>query len=363
MAEKFHKEIKKIKIEELHLDNEKNPRLPTKLMGKSDETILEYMVIDANVLELMASIGEKGFFPGEPLLVVPSEKKGGHIVIEGNRRLSAVMLLRNPALVTARKKSLAQVVENATYKPDTLPALIYDKREEILDYLGYRHITGVKPWDPLAKARYLRQLYEMSKIKNVDERCAHLARTIGSGTRTDYVKKLLCGLSIYNTIEDTNYFNIKNLSEKTISFSLITTALGYPKLRDYLGLESSEEIEPKSLDLNHLKDLSKWMFEKIDRKTLLGESRNLNQLADVVANEVALKELRSGASLEVAYYFSEGAKESVINGISEARKYLDLAYTYAKEVTLGEDEHAQLEEIKKTATAIKKQTTPSPEDA
>lgn len=354
MAKNDSFRIDKISIDKLHLDHANNPRLPLKVAGASDAEILDYMVMDANVLELMASIGEKGFFYGEPLLVVKQPKDKGYVVVEGNRRLSAVMLLNNPTLCKVKQKALLAVAKAAKFKPHDLPVIIYNSRDEILNYLGYRHITGIKEWDSLAKAKYLHQLFEKSKELDDDSKCRELARIIGS--RSDYVKKLLCGLSIYGSIKEDGYYGIKGL-EDSISFSLITTALGYNKLIEFLGLESSEELFPKTINKPHLKELTMWMFSKEGGKTRLGESRNLGWLADVVGNDVALKEFRDGTSLEVAFYFSEGAKESVLKAIGEAYKYLDLAYKYAKEVTLDPEDQKQLDRVIKTAQAIKKQTS------
>jgi len=317
------------------------------------------MIDKARLPDLMESIGEEGYFSGEPVLVVLSKIEGEYTVVEGNRRLSAVMLLHNPSLATIKTNSIAQLSDNAKHKPPSkLPVIKYDSKKEILDYLGFRHITGVNTWDSLAKARYLRDLYNDLHEKPEDEKCRELAKIIGIGSRTDYVKKLLCASNIYKIVKDEDYFKIKGL-EDSISFSLITTALGYRKIQKFLGLESIENIEPVGLNTDRLEELTKWMFDKSEGNTRLGESRNLKELADIVDNEVALKEFRKGAPLEAAFHFSEGARESVINSIMEALKYLELAYRYAKEVTLGEIEHGQLEEIKKTANAIRKQTTPT----
>src|SRR5256886_5857908 len=50
-----------------------------------------WMLDNANIIELMNSIGEQGFFVGEPLVVIPSKTiTGKYEVVEGNRRLTAV---------------------------------------------------------------------------------------------------------------------------------------------------------------------------------------------------------------------------------------------------------------------------------
>ena len=90
-----------IKLEDLHLDHI-NPRLPRNLQNKSDDDVINWMLSVDNLIELMLAIGNNGFFPGEPLLVV--NENGKNIVVEGNRRLASLKLLENPVIAKQRKK-------------------------------------------------------------------------------------------------------------------------------------------------------------------------------------------------------------------------------------------------------------------
>lgn len=357
MPENTKNKITFVPIEKLHLDNKNNPRLPNKIIGATESIILEYMVTKTSLLELMESIGEKGFFPGEPLLVVPAEKKDEYAVIEGNRRLSAVRLLNDPTLVKAKQKPLSLIIEEAKHKPTELPVIIYNSHSEIIDYLGYRHITGVKSWGSLAKAKYLRMLYERAVSGDKYQRCRELAKDIGN--KPDYVMRLLCALSTYNAMQEEGYYGIP---DDNISFSLISTALSYNNFLEFLGIGSIENIELQNLNKLHLKELTLWMFEKTEGKTRLGESRNLSELSAVVASTVALKEFRDGETLANAYLLSGGPKESVVESIRAAKKHLDIAYKYAKNILLETEEQKNIDYIIETAKAIKKQTTPSLDD-
>ena len=151
--------IEYVSIDQLHFDAQ-NPRLPSTIDRNDESVVLDWMLKDATIIELMGAIGEHGYFQGEPLLVAPSKKADGYDVVEGNRRLTAVKLLRDPTLARIRKKSVQSASEEASYKPTQLPVLKFKERNEILDYLGYRHITGIKQWSSLAKAKYLKELRE-----------------------------------------------------------------------------------------------------------------------------------------------------------------------------------------------------------
>ena len=84
--------IKEIEIERLKLDP-KNPRLPESI-ARDQLSMLDYIAESTSIEELMDAIAENDFFPGEPIIVIPDGKD--FVVVEGNRRLSAVILLNNP---------------------------------------------------------------------------------------------------------------------------------------------------------------------------------------------------------------------------------------------------------------------------
>src|SRR5882762_9376812 len=100
-----NKSIQYEKVDNLLFDPD-NPRFPSTLNGEDEDEVLDWMLKDATIVELMGSIGEQGYFPGEPLLVVPAKKGGKYYVVEGNRRLSAVKLLLKPNLAPTKKKSV-----------------------------------------------------------------------------------------------------------------------------------------------------------------------------------------------------------------------------------------------------------------
>ena len=162
-----------------------NPRLPNYLNKGDEGEVIEWMLKEANIVELMGSIGTQGYFEGEPLIVVPSKTKPTHYeVVEGNRRLTAVKLLHNPELASTRKVAVLEAAKANPIKPAKLPVLEFGSRDEVLRFLAYRHITGIEPWNPLQKARYLKQLAASGDFKKLkkDELRRRLAKEIGSNS-------------------------------------------------------------------------------------------------------------------------------------------------------------------------------------
>ena len=319
-------EVTPIKTKDLKFDPD-NPRF-YRLNRPNEAAIIEEMLDDEGAQELMQSIGQKGYFQGEPLLVIQDAKeKGKFIVIEGNRRLAASKLLNGEIKPPARRlASLKEIIEGAVVKPaKELPCLVYPRKKEILRYLGYRHITGIKEWDSLSKAKYLSQLRdEFYKNLPVEEQMRSLARDIGS--RADYVAQLITALNLYLRAEKANFFGLP-IAAKDVEFSYLTTAMNYKNLSSWLGLESRSDIASKGVKEANLKKAFAYMFSKDQQgHTILGESRNLDQLAEVVVSEYALKVLDETKNLDEAYLFTEGPQHALMKVMRQAEEKLSIVW-------------------------------------
>ncbi len=319
------KEIIYLPVDDLLYDPD-NPRLPHSVIDSKKETeVINWMLQDASILELMGSIGLKDFFPAEPLLVVKHpEKRDKYYVVEGNRRLTAVKLLHQPKLAQKRAKAVQELADEAIVKPTSIPVLKYDSRKEILDYLGFKHITGVKPWAALAKAKYLQQLQpEYAKLP-ATEQYKSLAKAIGS--RADYVRDLLSTATLYDKMAEYDFFNIPDLQEDTIDFGVYYNALKYAGISKYIGVDFSLKDPTSKVDIKKLEELANWISrEDGNRETRLGESRNLGKLNKVVENNRALQLFKSGRKLDDAVMYTDEPKELVSNAINESYAQLQFA--------------------------------------
>jgi hypothetical protein len=266
--------IEEIEIERLRLDPE-NPRLPESI-ARDQLSMLDYIAESTTLDDLMGAIAENDYFPGEPIIVVPdgNNDKKNFIVVEGNRRLAAVMLLHNPDKCTNPSLRMKEIGETAKYKPNKLPVIIRNTREEVIPYLGFRHITGIKEWGALAKARYMKQLFDLTpNNEDPPSRYREVARSIGSGRRTDYIKTSLDALAVYNIIEAKNFYGIKGLNEETIKFSVLSTALANERIGSFVGINkkvgedefNSQHpiIDPTIIKPKAIRELTEWLYKKI----------------------------------------------------------------------------------------------------
>lgn len=300
--------------------DEKNPRFYRLNDATSVEAVVEEMFDDESVQDLMLSIGSKGYFAGEPLLVTVNSD-GTYVVVEGNRRLAATKLLNGQLEPPARRSALvAQLRQGVSVQPPTeLPCLVYQDRKDVLRYLGYRHITGVRQWDSLSKAKYLFQLRSAFHA-HLDRNAQLKALAADIGSRTDYVAQLLTALQLYTSAAENKpeFFGLP-VRPEDVEFSYITTALNYRNIVDWLGLENKGDYEMPGLKSDELKKAFGWMFAKDQLgRTVVGESRRLSMLAEVVRSPTATVKLEETSNLEEAYLYTDGPQSALQTALDQA---------------------------------------------
>lgn len=319
-----------ISLAQLRLDKE-NPRLPLSFRqpDRTEKSIVNWLLDDASIIELMMAIGQSGFFVGESLLVIENKQDTGtYTVVEGNRRLASLLLLQDSSLADVHKIKISKVLEETANRPDKIPCIIFEDRSDILQYLGYRHVTGVKSWSLTAKARYLHSLLPTLEESSPTERYRELAKKIGS--RSDYVKKMLVSHEIYSEIEDKNFYKIPKLDETTFHFNYISDSLSKENIRSFIGVNLDEEEPLKDLNKKNLKELIDWFFRKNEqnKSLVLGDSKQLKELNDVLSNQYALSHFRETGKLKESLKYVFQSSDTFHNAIQESLQSLKVAQSY-----------------------------------
>jgi hypothetical protein len=85
-----------------------------------------------------------------------------------------------------------------------------------------------------------------------------------------------------------------------------------PKLRDHIGAPLGSKAQPGSPPIpvhkaEQLRELLTWVFGDGETEPVIGESRDISKLGNVVASPVGLSALRKGASLEAAVQTAKDA--------------------------------------------------------
>ncbi|MBF9058757.1 chromosome partitioning protein ParB [Rhodobacterales bacterium HKCCSP123] len=338
--------FKEVELEKLKLDPE-NPRLP-KYVGRSQQEMFEFLAKTSSIDELMSAIAENGFFAAEAVIAIFDGEN--YTVVEGNRRITAVLLLAGQTFDGITKR-IIDVREHARHRPSRLPVYVCEDRAEVLNYLGNRHIAGVKAWGALAKARYIRQIFDTtSSSKTFYDRCLDVARVIGS--RRDFISRTLRALSILELAEEHEYFQLRGVDEETVKFSIISTAVDYQGVNEFLFSDhiDGEAHIPAVPNFDRVREFFSWLFErKPDNTTLLGESRNLSRLSKVLANEEGLNAIRTGASLDQAYLITTGIDDDFDVLCNQIQRHLREAISIVSDVKPTEERQDLANSIAKQA--------------
>ena len=353
--------IEYIPLNDLELDPE-NPRLP-EMVGRTSAEMINHIATTTSIEDLMSAIAENGFFPGEPLIAVKQGDK--YIVVEGNRRLTAVKLIHDPSFCdrpSSRMLSISQSMTGKLQTLDSLPVIVRDTRSEILPYLGFRHITGVKQWEPLAKARYIEQLFNLTNVSmSTGDRYLDVAKAIGS--RKDHIKRNLDALAVYKLMEAQDFYGIDKLDEESIKFSILSTALADDRIGRYVGisrLEANGDVIPNHpintpgvLRSEHVEELTRWLYEKDEKgRTKVGESRNIRELAAVIENSKALANFKNGADLKVAYQLTSDISQDFLELLFKAESVLIEAAGMVATVDYDKTAHDVARRINKNIVMI-----------
>lgn len=148
------------KLSELRLD-EKNYR--TGPVNGQREAILAIIADQKQKLVNLAKdiLEMKGISPGEPLWVYRDSSSGTYVVVEGNRRVTALKLMDNPSLAdgtTVERGFRALAPGFAAHPIREVTAAVFPSYEAAAPWRRRRHLSsgsgvGLEGWKTLAKAR------------------------------------------------------------------------------------------------------------------------------------------------------------------------------------------------------------------
>ena len=156
--------IEKVKTKELNFDYT-NPRLIEFGVDKNtpSEVILQTLWDEMAVEELVLSIAASGFLTYEPLIVI--KEKGKNIVIEGNRRLAAVIAILTKGYL--EKNASTNITEVSTEVKEgikELPVIYAAGRKAAWRFIGFKHVNGAAKWGSYAKAQYIAEFENKNDV-------------------------------------------------------------------------------------------------------------------------------------------------------------------------------------------------------
>ncbi len=334
-----------VPVDELSLDAQ-NPRIQRAGERLSQDEILGILWREYSVDELAWSIARNGYFPHEALFA--AEEDGALVVIEGNRRLAAVRLLRDPNLRRKMKATdLPEISPEEVAELDTLP-VIRRNREDVWQYVGFKHVNGPQAWGSFAKAEYI------AWVRNdVGKDLADIAETIGDRHRT--VARLYRAYMALNQARAAGAYDMdEQRSRKRFAFSHLYTGLDYRGIQEFTGIADLDPPSEKPIPPRKMKrfgELCVWLWGDKTRNIkpeIKTQNPHLRQLDEALQSKGGLSALRAGLGLSVAYDVHRGDTALFREALIEARQALQKAR--GKVLTGFAGEADQLEEIAQIVT-------------
>ena len=308
-------------LDNFYLDT-KNPRLGRFQSNRnlSQEEVLDLMrnwVLD----ELAGSYLESGFWEHEALLVVEEELDGNKrlIVVEGNRRLAALIYLCRAINGNPISKKWGLLVENREVSGelfDRIPYIQVETRETIEAFRGFRHTSRIKQWYPLEKTRYIGRLIDEQNMTYKE-----VALKIGNYTSTvrHYYISYRLVLQIESSLEGFSF------EDADSQFSVLYHSLRNGTVQEYLNIDSSADpheaqtpVPKKRLDA--LAHFAGWLFGTQKQPPIFIEPWRIDDYAKILESPEAVQYLENSErpNLDYALQLSVDSESKCVQLLSEA---------------------------------------------
>lgn len=220
-------------------------------------------------LNLVDSISSDGFIPADPLVVWKNDENDKYYVAEGNRRVLALKLLRNPNKSPLairsfiRKKSI--LINRETI--EKIKVCIAPSFEECEWYINQRHSMSSmqRPWSRLQQQRWIQELYDKYE-KDIEKIISITNMTksqLNSTLRILKIRDLALDPII---IKQFSKEEKENITSHRIPMTILERWFLSPEVREQWGLEFDEDtIKIKSNTKSFLEAYAYWLKLVIHR--------------------------------------------------------------------------------------------------
>ena len=225
-----------------------NPRLPEHLKGASSEKLAEYYFEHSVITDLVKSMAENGFFPHEPMIVVPNGD-GTFWVAEGNRRLTALSIIHGRELAADLPRPDVEFSPERIESLCEVPCVVSTDMDAIRKFIGFRHISGPLTWEPEAKARFLVDQVDRAIKESRERPFLYVANSVGSNVQT--VRGSYASMKLLRVSRDEMGEDISQIQNSR--FGVWLRLMSSPEFRKYIGFDPIGTLEEIHAALQNLK--------------------------------------------------------------------------------------------------------------
>jgi hypothetical protein len=303
-----------VELEHLEFDPN-NPRVVELVGANPTQAQIKDLLLagDMQARELVPSFLKNGYLPYEPMVVRPAHN-GTHRVIEGNRRLAALLSMRDSEDPREREAFSER-------RLTSVPCVIFvgDESQE-LAYLGLRHLSKTKDWSASAKAAFV------ERVLNAGHTLTEAAQL--TNTTTPNLRLLLLTRRLFERAGVLGVGLPQSQAEGDISFWHLGDAIRRTNTKNYLGLEQAEDPlgQPK-LEESNFERLLGWLYGNRNAKEprLIRTIRDIPDLDKALGNPRSVKVLEEGGSTSEALEELQAAGVTVSSHLERAKKSVQRA--------------------------------------
>ena len=319
----------KVPVDRLRLDR-RNPRLIGQDDDASDVAIIARLYREAEISELLQSVSTNGYLDIEPLIVMQDPDRPCLIVLEGNRRVATLRLLREPALLDEISRSqrlrirVPPVDDSLRSTFDAVSVYPVPNRERARSFIGFKHINGPAKWDAYAKARFAADWYKSGRPDGVSLEA--IASSIGD--RHDTIKRMVSAIYVLEQAEREDLFCTRDRNTRKFNFSHLYTALSRSQYMDYLGLGKTwarNDPEPAPVPVERLDELRKmlvWIYgsKSTDELSVVrSQNPDIMNIGEVLVHTEARNLLETTHNLDQAHETTEAIDKKFTGSLFRAR--------------------------------------------
>lgn len=288
------------------------------------------------IRDLTESMKINGFLKVDNILVKKFDD-GRYIILEGNRRLAALKVLKEEHEsefdLDQFDKKIFETPKNEKDNSKGVEVVLaeYKNQNEYLVLMGLKHVSGNKKWDTYNQAKLL------AHLRSSGYSTLQIARKIGLQTTTQVELLIRAYHSIQSFIEYVSESNISSDYSPYDKFRIFIELMYKPKLRDWIGWndEKNEYINNKNMNRffswivprSILDEENEEDLEYKPAPPIIDNHKQLRKLADLLTKENFLIEMENIGDFDIALesdaeysqvQFSENLRkiEAVMNKIN-----------------------------------------------
>ncbi|KHT26582.1 ParB N-terminal domain-containing protein [Pectobacterium carotovorum] len=233
-----------LSVSNLRLDKE-NPRIPSYITIRTTKDILNYLFQNERIERLAHKIVEKGFISHDPIYVV---KEGeNYVVVEGNRRVSALKCLIDPELVPSpAKRRKIELYKNRLGSDliEKIDVFVAPSRRAVENVLFELHAEGKLQWSRQQKNKFIASIGIDSgeSIQDIAERFNVKVTEIQDSVQEYLLERYFTELELPTDIEDKalmSKFNISTIS-RLVNSKIFKEKTGFRIEENRLKTDSSK---------------------------------------------------------------------------------------------------------------------------